>query len=30
VLWLSPDDALRAATNQSHRWAITRWVRLNT
>jgi ribosomal protein S18 acetylase RimI-like enzyme/8-oxo-dGTP pyrophosphatase MutT (NUDIX family) len=30
VLWLTVDDARRAATNQSHRWAITRWQRLNT
>jgi 8-oxo-dGTP pyrophosphatase MutT (NUDIX family)/GNAT superfamily N-acetyltransferase len=30
VLWLSAEDALGAATNQSHRWAITRWRRLNT
>jgi L-amino acid N-acyltransferase YncA/8-oxo-dGTP pyrophosphatase MutT (NUDIX family) len=29
VLWLTPDHALRAATNDSHRWAITRWARLN-
>jgi 8-oxo-dGTP pyrophosphatase MutT (NUDIX family) len=30
VLWLTAEDALSAATNQSHRWAITRWRRLNT
>jgi GNAT superfamily N-acetyltransferase/8-oxo-dGTP pyrophosphatase MutT (NUDIX family) len=30
VLWLSPEDARHTATNQSHRWAITRWARLNT
>jgi 8-oxo-dGTP pyrophosphatase MutT (NUDIX family)/ribosomal protein S18 acetylase RimI-like enzyme len=30
VLWRSVEDALGAATNQSHRWAITRWRRLNT
>jgi 8-oxo-dGTP diphosphatase len=30
VLWLSAEDALRVATNQSHKWAITRWRRLNT
>jgi ribosomal protein S18 acetylase RimI-like enzyme/8-oxo-dGTP pyrophosphatase MutT (NUDIX family) len=30
VLWLTPEDAVRAATNASHRWAITRWARLNT
>ena len=30
VLWLSPEDARHMATNHSHRWAITRWARLNT
>ena len=30
VLWLTPEDALRVATSPSHRWAITRWARLNT
>lgn len=29
VLWLTPEQAVRAATNDSHRWAITRWARLN-
>jgi 8-oxo-dGTP diphosphatase len=30
VLWLTLAEALRTATNSSHRWAITRWARLNT
>ena len=30
LLWLTTEEALGAATNQSHRWAITRWRRLNT
>jgi ribosomal protein S18 acetylase RimI-like enzyme/8-oxo-dGTP pyrophosphatase MutT (NUDIX family) len=30
VLWLEPERALRTATNDSHKWAITRWIRLNT
>ena len=30
VLWLSPERALGTTTNDSHRWAITRWIRLNT
>jgi L-amino acid N-acyltransferase YncA/8-oxo-dGTP pyrophosphatase MutT (NUDIX family) len=30
VLWLTPEDARRTTTNQSHQWAITRWLRLNT
>ena len=30
VLWLRADDARRTATNESHRWALTRWLRLNT
>ena len=30
VLWLTLAEALRTATNSSHRWAIKRWARLNT
>lgn len=30
LLWLAPHEALRTATNESHAWAIRRWVRLNT
>ena len=30
VLWLSPEQARQTVTNDSHRWAITRWARLNT
>ncbi len=30
VLWLSVDEARRTTTNESHRWALTRWQRLNT
>jgi 8-oxo-dGTP pyrophosphatase MutT (NUDIX family)/GNAT superfamily N-acetyltransferase len=29
VLWLHPEDARRMTTNESHRWAIRRWQRLN-
>jgi ribosomal protein S18 acetylase RimI-like enzyme/8-oxo-dGTP pyrophosphatase MutT (NUDIX family) len=30
VMWVMVDEALDAATNDSHRWAIRRWARLNT
>lgn len=30
VIWLRPDEAMRATTNESHAWAIKRWARLNT
>ena len=28
--WLPPHDAKKATTYESHAWAITRWVKLNT
>jgi len=30
VIWLPPDEAAHASTNDSHRWAVRRWQRLNT
>jgi 8-oxo-dGTP pyrophosphatase MutT (NUDIX family) len=30
VIWMTPDQALNHVTNDSHRWALRRWVRLNT